>query len=119
MVRVLPEKVLPQFAHAHLWRPCSFPNFRKRFPVEFIAKVNEYVCTGAWPEQQRNVDRNDPQDNHPNPPDTNVQEKSAQSGKKNKNTSKKKLKKEKKQKKNRGKLKTLIASSLSLIRRLI
>lgn len=83
-------------------------HFRKRFPVEFVAKVNEYICIGVWPDQQRNVDRNDaldenPQDNHPNPPDTNVQEQSTQNGKKNKNTSKKKLKKEKKQKKNRGK----------------
>ena len=95
---------LTAFQAKPLFDSSMMTHFRKRFPVEFIAKVNEYVCTGAWPEQQRNVDRNDPQDNHPNPPDTNVQEKSAQSGKKNKNTSKKKLKKEKKQKKNRGKL---------------
>ena len=35
MVRVLPEKVRPQFAHAHLWRPCSFPNFFRRFPWQY------------------------------------------------------------------------------------
>lgn len=34
-------------------------HFRKRFPVEEVAKINEYLCTGVWPEQQRNVDRND------------------------------------------------------------
>ena len=25
-------------------------HFRKRFSVEFIAKVNEYICTGKWPD---------------------------------------------------------------------
>ena len=100
---------LTAFQAEPLFDPSLMVHFRKRFPVEEVAKINEYICTGVWPEQQRNVDRNDTQDenprnNHPNPPDVNVQEKSAQSGKKNKNTSKKKLKKEKKQKKNRGKL---------------
>lgn len=79
-------------------------HFRKRFPVEEVAKINEYICTGAWTEQQRDVDHNDTQDDHSGPSDTNVQELSAQNAKKDKNTSKKKLKKEKKQKKNRGKL---------------
>ena len=100
---------LTAFQAEPLFDPSLMVHFRKRFPVEEVAKINEYICTGKWPGQQRNVDRNDaqdenPQDNHPNPPDVNVQEKSVQSGKKNKNTSKKKLKKEKKQKKNRGKL---------------
>lgn len=100
---------LAAFQAEPLFDPSMMVHFRKRFPVEEVAKINEYICTGVWPDQQRNVDRNDtqdenPQNNHPNPPDVNVQEKSAQSGKKNKNASKKKLKKEKKQKKNRGKL---------------
>lgn len=100
---------LTAFQAEPLFDSSMITHFRKRFPVEEVAKINEYICTGKWPEQQRNVDRNDtqnenPQDNHPNPPDTNVQEQSAQSTKKNKNTSKKKLKKEKKQKKNRGNL---------------
>ena len=100
---------LTAFQAETLFDSSMMVHFRKRFPVEEVANVNEYICTGVWPEQQRNVDRNDaqnknPQDNHSNPPDANVEEKSAQSGKKNKNTSKKKLKKEKKQKKNRGKL---------------
>ena len=95
---------LAAFQAEPLFDPSMMVHFRKRFPVEEVAKINEYICTGVWPDQQRNVDRNDtqdenPQNNHPNPPDVNVQEKSAQSGKKNKNTSKKKLKKEKKQKK--------------------
>lgn len=34
-------------------------HFRKRFPVEMVAKVNEYICTGVWPEKMRQVDRND------------------------------------------------------------
>ncbi len=34
-------------------------HFRKRFPVEDVARINEYVCTGKWPEDSRNVDRND------------------------------------------------------------
>lgn len=37
-------------------------HFRKRFPVEDLAKINEYICTGKWPDQQRNVDRNDTKD---------------------------------------------------------
>lgn len=83
---------LTAFRAEPLFDPSMMVHFRKRFPVEFVAKVNEYICTGVWPDQQRNVDRNDaqdenPQDNHPNSPDTNVQEQSAQSTKKNKNTS--------------------------------
>lgn len=37
-------------------------HFRKRFPVEEINKVNEYLCTGRWPEETRNVDKNDDDD---------------------------------------------------------
>lgn len=100
-------------------------HFRKRFPVEEVAKINEYVCTGKWPENARNVDRNDSAnvDQNESAAVENIEEQQGSeekeehkedeqqdqppkggSGKKNKNTSKKKLKKEKKQKKNRGKL---------------
>lgn len=88
-------------------------HFRKRFPVEEVAKINEYICTGKWPNQQRNVDRNDGQDdtqrdekpdNNQEPPAEKEQKQPSKSGKRDKNTSKKKLKREKKQKKNRGKL---------------
>lgn len=88
-------------------------HFRKRFPVEEVAKINEYICTGKWPDQQRNVDRNDGPDNtqqdenpdgNQEPPAEKEQKQPSKSGKRDKNTSKKKLKREKKQKKNRGKL---------------
>ncbi|MDE7262504.1 MAG: IS5 family transposase [Oscillospiraceae bacterium] len=80
-------------------------HFRKRFPVEEVAKINEYVCTGKWPEEQRNVDRNDEEDKRNEPPappsvdGEGTPGPSRQKGKKN--TSKKK---EKRRKKNRGKL---------------
>ena len=84
-------------------------HFRKRFPVEEVAKINEYICTGKWPEQQRNVDRNDSpddtqQDENQEPPAEKEQKQPSKSGKRDKNTFQKKLKREKKQKKNRGKL---------------
>ena len=94
---------LTAFQAEPLFDPSMMVHFRKRFPVEEVAKINEYVCTGVWSEQQRNVDRNDaqdenPQDNHPNPPDANVKEHSAQSTKKDKNTSKKQLKRKRSKK---------------------
>ena len=73
-------------------------------------KINESVCTGKWPEEQRNVDRNDEGDgdrggnNPPVPPvdgSEGKREESRKKGKANKNTSKGK---EKRRKKNRGKL---------------
>ena len=105
---------LTAFQAEPLFDSSMMVHFRKRFPVEFVAKVNEYVCTGVWPEQQRNVDRNDPRNETPTdgnpggrgqePPAAEDPTPSSKSGKKDKNTSKKKLKREKKQKKNRGKL---------------
>lgn len=80
--------------------------FRKRFPVEEVAKINEYVCTGKWPEGQRNVDRNDDTDDGdepPLPPSAEGEEDKASKhkGKANSNTSRKK---QKRRKKNHGKL---------------
>ena len=104
---------LTAFQAEPLFDPSMMVHFRKRFPVEEVAKINEYICTGVWPDQQRNVDRNDAQeesqqdenpDNNQEPPAVKGQEKSSKSSKRDKNTSKKKLKREKKQKKNRGKL---------------
>ena len=105
---------LTAFQAEPLFDPSMMVHFRRRFPVEEVAKINEYVCTGKWPEQQRNVDRNDPRNETPTdrdqggsgqePPAAEDPTHDSKSGKKNKNTSKKKLKKEKKQKKNRGKL---------------
>ena len=34
-------------------------HFRKRIPIVFVAKVKEFICTGKWPENMRNVNRND------------------------------------------------------------
>ena len=50
---------LHEFQAERLFDPSMMVHFRKRFPVEEVAKINEYVCTGKWPEEQRNVDRND------------------------------------------------------------
>lgn len=98
---------LHEFQSAPLFDSSMMVHFRKRFPVEEAARINEFICTGKWPEDQRNVDRNDAgqenteEDDHRNDPPK------GGSGQRNKNTSKKKLKnqkKQKKQKKNRGKL---------------
>ena len=50
---------LHEFHMEPLFDPTMMVHFRKRFPIEFVAKVNEYICTGKWPEEMRNVDRND------------------------------------------------------------
>ena len=50
---------LHEFHTEPLFDSSMMVHFRKRFPVEFIAKVNECICTGKWPEEMRNVDRND------------------------------------------------------------
>ena len=91
-----------------LFDPSMMVYFRKRFPVEEVAKINEYVCTGKWPEEQRNVDRNDAADDKddepPAPPcgdDASETKAAGQKGKANPNTSKKK---KGRRKKNRGKL---------------
>ena len=50
---------LHEFHMEPLFDSSMMVHFRKRFPIEFVAKVNEYICTGKWPEEMRNVDRND------------------------------------------------------------
>ena len=50
---------LHEFHTEPLFDPSMMVHFRKRFPIEFVAKVNEYICTGKWPEEMRDVDRND------------------------------------------------------------
>lgn len=97
---------LHEFHPEALFDPSMMVHFRKRFPVEDVAKINEYVCTGKWPEGERNVDRND-NDAGDEPPalpcgDGEGAPKAGKcKGKSNKNTS---HKKEKRRKKNRGKL---------------
>jgi len=102
---------LHEFHSEPLFDPSMLVHFRKRFPVEELAKINEFICTGRWPEAQRNVDRNDKNDHEPPVPPANAEDEeensstpSKQSGKQNRNTSQKKKKQQKKRKKNRGKL---------------
>ena len=59
---------LHEFQTEPLFDPSMMVHFRKRFPVEEVAKINEYVCTGKWPEEQRNVDRNDDPEDRDGPP---------------------------------------------------
>ena len=95
---------LHEFHPEPLFDPSMMVHFRKRFPVEEVAKINEYVCTGKWPEEQRNVDRNDHSEDGDEPPCAGGgtgSKPSAQKGKANPNTSKKK---KARRKKNRGKL---------------
>ena len=48
---------LKEFNSEPLFDPSMMVHFRKRFPVNFVSDVNEYICTGKWPEGSRNVDR--------------------------------------------------------------
>ncbi len=95
---------LHEFHPEPLFDPSMMVHFRKRFPVEEVAKINEYVCTGRWPEEQRNVDRNDNSEDGDEPPCAGGgagSKPSVQKGSANPNTSKKK---KARRKKNRGKL---------------
>ena len=53
---------LYEFTSSPLFDSSMMVHFRKRFPVNFVADVNEYICTGKWPESSRNVDRDDGND---------------------------------------------------------
>ena len=98
---------LHEFHAEPLFDPPMMVHFRKRFPVKEVAKINEYVCTGKWPEGQRNVDQNNGTDRGGEPlaplcgDGESGTKGSKQKGKANRNTSKKK---EERRKKNRGKL---------------
>ena len=88
---------LKEFREKPLFDPSMMVHFRKRFPVEALAKINEYICIGKAPDGGRSADRND--DNDQEPPASGGTPGTA-TGKANKNTSKKKLKR----RKNHGKL---------------
>ena len=104
---------LHEFTQEPLFDASMMVHFRKRFPVEDVARINEYVCTGKWPEEGRNVDRNDGVPEEIETPEPEEEEddhddsdkpsggKKSLKGRKNPNTSKKK---EKRRKKNHGKL---------------
>ena len=57
---------LPEFTEKPLFDPSMMVHSRKRFPVEFVAEVNEFICTGKWPEDKQPVDRNDDNDDNDN-----------------------------------------------------
>ena len=65
---------LKQFQEDPLFDASVMVHFRKHFPVNEVSRINEYVCTGKWPEESRNVDRNgsyeeeDKDDKHQEPP---------------------------------------------------
>ena len=91
---------LQRFQQEPLFDSSMMVHFRKRFPAEEVSRINEYICTGKWPEKepedaaQPEQDEEDQDDDHKQPP-------KSLRGKKNPNTSKKK---QKRQKKNKGKL---------------
>ena len=97
---------LHEFQTKPLFDPSMMVHFRKRFPVEELSKINEYICTGRWPEEQRNVDRNDnmDEDDEPPVPPCAEGEKSNTPKCKKKAHEGKSQKKPKSKKKNRGKL---------------
>ena len=51
---------LHEFHMEPLFDSSMMVHFRKRFPIEFVAKVNEYICTGKWPEEMRMIQGQDP-----------------------------------------------------------
>ena len=57
---------LHEFTDEPLFDSSMLVHFRKRFPVEEVAKINEMLCTGKKPEEPRNVDRNDHNDHDGN-----------------------------------------------------
>ena len=98
---------LHEFQQEPLFDPSMMVHFRKRFPVEDVARINEYVCTGKWPEDGRNVDRNDLDESDAvSDDDDNQNDHKPSKGKpaKGKKNPKRAKKKGRKKKKNRGKL---------------
>ena len=83
---------LKEFRDEPLFNASMMVHFRKRFPVEALAKINEYICTGKRPQDECEADHGEDDSEPP---------KSGGAGKPNKNTSKRK---QERRKKNRGKL---------------
>ena len=97
---------LHEFHAEPLFDPSMMLHFRKRFPVEEVAKINEYVCTEKWPEEQRNIDRNDDENDADDGDDREDPPVSPSEGEGNgaKPSKQKGKKKKGRRKKNRGKL---------------
>ncbi len=53
---------LHEFHPELLFNSLMIVHFRKRFPVEFIAKVNERIAPRKWPEENWNIEHNDKND---------------------------------------------------------
>ena len=84
---------LNRFYSEPLFDSSMMVHFRKRFPAEEVNRINEYICLGRWPDEDKNDDKNDKGSGD-----------SEKNGKPNPNTSKKKLKNLKKAQQNKGKL---------------
>ena len=110
---------LHEFQDEPLFNPSMMVHFRKRFPVNGVAQINEYLCTGKRPEGMRDVDRNNvreqeeeqkaateeaAQDDDQSPPPASGGVSESSEKKKGKHRSSTSKKKEKRRKKNRGKL---------------
>jgi len=46
---------LQEFQSAALFDSSMMVHFRRRFTPEFIAKVNEFICTGKWPDDNDSI----------------------------------------------------------------
>ena len=77
---------LKVFHDEPLFNASMMVHFRKRFPVEALVKINEYICIGKRPQDECQADHEE---------DDNEPPKSGGVGKPNKNTSKKKLERRK------------------------
>lgn len=53
---------LEDFNQNTLFDSSMMVHFRKRFTIKFISEVNEYVCTGKWPEDNNPEDTNPPKE---------------------------------------------------------
>ena len=51
------------FIKEEMFHPTMMVHFRKRFTVAFIGKVNEYIITGKWPEDDDNGSNDGEEDN--------------------------------------------------------
>ena len=96
---------LHAFEQEPLFDASMMVHFRKRSPAEEVSRINEFVCTGKWPEkgsedepqpeqETQAHDEEEQDDDHKQPP-------KSLHGKKDPNTSQKK---QRRQKKNKGKL---------------
>ena len=53
---------LPEYENAPLFDSSMMVHFRRRFAPGFILDVNEYICTGKWPEHKDGGDNQDTPD---------------------------------------------------------